>query len=32
MSHSETHALKQAQSDHHDESHGSVKTYLIGFV
>ncbi|MBH0020002.1 cytochrome o ubiquinol oxidase subunit IV [Pseudoalteromonas sp. SWXJ133] len=32
MSHSETHALKQTQSDHHDESHGSVKTYLIGFV
>ena len=33
MSHSETHALKQMQNEHHhDESHGSVKSYLIGFV
>ena len=33
MSHSETHALKQMQNEHHhDEPHGSVKSYLIGFV
>ena len=33
MSDSETHALKQMQNEHHhDESHGSVKSYLIGFV
>jgi cytochrome o ubiquinol oxidase operon protein cyoD len=32
MSHSETHALAKMQSQHHDQSHGSVKTYLIGFV
>lgn len=32
MSHSEAHALKQMHGEHHDESHGSVKSYLIGFV